>query len=273
MFKKILLGLVVCFISLLVVFNIWGAMTLGKYTPGQSEIRDPDANKVVMVFGATGSVGNALLKAAMLDDEVQKIYAVTRRLSPRLEQGKSSGRVEVIMHEDFTDYSGMNDILAEVNTVMWGLGTTSIGMDPVLYRKIHVDFPIAFVTAWLSARTEAPMSFHNVTGMGTGEEEDAQWAKDKGSAERRVAEMAKGTGLRSFGHRSAWIRPTEENANFLMYVGERLLQPGYLVIPGVDLGRAMIEIGARTNELPNGALIDNKDAIEYAAAYRNYKGI
>ncbi|MEP5566303.1 MAG: hypothetical protein ABJN62_00590 [Halioglobus sp.] len=273
MFKKTLLGLLMCFVLLIAAFNLWGAMTLGKHTPVDGAQRNADANKVVMVFGATGSVGDALLKAAMQADEVEQVYAVTRRLSPRLEQGKSSGRVNVIMHEDFTDYSDMSDILVTVNTVMWGLGTTSIGMDPELYRKIHVDFPIAFVTEWLSARTDAPMSFHYVTGMGTGEQESAQWAKDKGSAERRVAEMAAGTGLRSFAHRSAWIRPTEENANFAMYLGERLLQPGYLVIPGIDLGYAMFEISARPDELPNGALIDNKDAIEYAAAYRNYKGI
>jgi hypothetical protein len=35
----------------------------------------------------------------------------------------------------------------------------------------------------------------------------------------------------------------------------------------------MFEISARSDELPNGALIDNKDAIEYAAAYRSYQGI
>jgi len=273
MVKKILLSIAGCLVLLVIGFNIWGALTLGKHTPAEAAKRNANANEVVMVFGGTGSVGDALLKAAMIDTEVKQIYAVTRRLSSRLEQGQASGRVEVIMLEDFTDYSEMSDILAQVNTVMWGLGTTSIGMDPELYRKIHVDFPIAFVTEWLSARTEAPMSFHYVTGMGTGEEEDAQWAKDKGSAERRVAEMAKGTGLRTFGHRYAWIRPTEENANFATYLLERLLQPGYLVITGVDLGRAMFEISARSDELPNGALIDNKDAIEYAAAYRSYQGI
>jgi hypothetical protein len=44
--------------------------------------------------------------------------------------------------------------------------------------------------------------------------------------------------------------------------------PGYLVIRGTDLGNAMLEISTRTEELPNGALIDNKDAIDYADAYR-----
>jgi hypothetical protein len=117
------------------------------------------------------------------------------------------------------------------------------------------------------------MAFHYVTGMGTGEDERAQWAKDKGFAERRVAELAEGTGLRTFGHRSAWVRPTDENAHLGIYIGEWLLKPGHLVIRGIDLGRAMLEISARTDELPNGTLIDNKDAIDYAASYRGYMDI
>jgi hypothetical protein len=209
----------------------------------------------------------------MEDDEVEQIYALTRRMSPRLEQGRKSGRVSVILHQDFTDYSELGAILARVNTVLWGLGASSIGMDPQLYRHIHVDFPIAFVAAWLDSPGTAPRAFHYVTGMGTGEEESAQWAKDKGEAERRLAEMAQGTSLRTFGHRSGWVRPTREQAGMAIVLGEMLLKPGHLVIRGIDLGRAMLEISARTEELVNGALIDNGDALAYAAAYRQFKRI
>lgn len=271
--KTLLIMVALGFALLIAGFNIWGAVSQGTLTPDPAAYRDADANHVVMVFGATGSVGDGLLKAAMQDEEVAQVYAVTRRMSPRLEEGAASGRVEVILHEDFTDYSGMEQALASVNTVMWGLGASSIGMDPELYRLIHVDFPIAFVEAWLAQPSEAPRAFHYVTGMGTGEQESAQWAKDKGSAERRVSEMARGTSLRTFGHRSAWVRPTSENANIGIYLGEMLLKPGHLVIRGIDLGRAMLEISARTGELPSGTLIDNKDALEYAAAYRSYHGI
>jgi uncharacterized protein YbjT (DUF2867 family) len=273
MLKKVIYGLALAVIALLAGFNLWGLATLGKHPPDDDPYRDPTANAVVMVFGATGSVGDGLLKAAMQDREVERVYALTRRMSPRLQAGQASGRVQVIMQDDFTDYSTISDILADVNTVLWGLGTTSIGMDPGLYRRIHVDFPVAFVEAWLAARTEPPMAFHYVTGMGTGEDERAQWAKDKGFAERRVAELAEGTGLRTFGHRSAWVRPTDENAHLGIYIGEWLLKPGHLVIRGIDLGRAMLEISARTDELPNGTLIDNKDAIDYAASYRGYMDI
>lgn len=272
--KKLIFGLFIGFVALLIGLNIWGAVTLGEFSPTTDADRDPHANRVVMVFGATGSAGDGVLKAAMADAEVEKIYAVTRRLSPRLEAGQAAGRVEVILHQDFTDYSGLRAQLAEVNTVMWALGTTSVGMDPELYRRIHVDFPTAFVREWLTARSgEGPMAFHYITGMGTGEQERAQWAQDKGRAEREVAEMAAGTGLRTFGHRSGWIRPTEENANLLIYLAEPLLIPGHLVIRGTDLGRAMLEISSRTTELPNGALIDNRDARRYAAAYRERTGL
>ena len=273
MLKKIILILLAAPIALLLALNLWGAITLGTHPPEPDALRDSQANKVVMVFGATGSVGDGLLKAAMADEEVEKIYAITRRMSPRLEAGQRSGRVEVVLQQDFTDYSNIAGQLDEVNTVLWGLGTTSIGMDPELYRQIHVDFPLAFVERWLAARQQGPMAFHYVTGMGTGEEESAQWARDKGSAERRIAEMSAGTGMRSFGHRSGWVMPTSENANAGMYLGEILLKPGHLVIRGIDLGRAMLEISARTEELASGTLIDNKDAIDFAAAYRAYKGI
>lgn len=273
--KYSLLGIAGLFLALIVFLNIWGLATMGHYQPDPNAVRDPAANKVVLVTGATGSVGDGLLKAAMQDDEVETIYALTRRMSPRLEQGQASGRVKVLMHKDFTDYSMLDEELAQVNTVLWGLGTTSIGMDEETYRLIHLDFPVSFVKAWLAQRTEGPMAFHYVTGIGTGEEEAAQWAKDKGRAEREVSELAAaaGSGLRTFGHRSAWIRPTDENSNWLIYAAEPLFKPGYQVIRGIDLGRAMLEISARTNELANGSLIDNRDAIEYAAAYREYKGL
>jgi uncharacterized protein YbjT (DUF2867 family) len=269
-FIKILpLGLVALFALFLVGLNIWGLATLGTVSPDPDALRDPQANKVVLVTGATGSVGDGLLKAAMADGEVEKIYALTRRISPRLEQGQSSGRVEVLLHKDFTDYSELTKELAEVTTVLWGLGTTSIGVEPDWYRIVHEDFPVNFVRQWLAARSgKGPMAFHYVTGMGTGEDESDEWAQVKGRAERRVAEMAEGTGLRTFGHRSAWIRPTDENANWFISAMEPLLTPGHMVIRGVDLGGAMLEISARTGELANGQLLDNRDAREYAEAYR-----
>ncbi len=259
------------FIALLVALNIWGSVTLGSLSPAGETARDTDANHTVMVFGATGSVGDGLLKAAVQDSAVTKIIVVTRRSSARIDAGVASGRVEMRLLKDFTDYTPLGDILGEVNTVLWGLGTSSFNVDDTTFTWIHVDFPVAFVNAWLLARTDAPMSFHYVTGMGTDARGSAHWAREKGRAEQEVAALADGSPLRTFGYRSAFIRPTTERANFFHYALAALLKPGGLVITSTELGEAMLEIAARPQELPNGTIIDNVDSIAYARLYRTLK--
>ncbi|MGI9286623.1 MAG: hypothetical protein ACR2P1_14655 [Pseudomonadales bacterium] len=266
--KKLILFVPMTFLLLVVAFDIWGFLTLGTITPAADQARDENANRVVMVFGATGSVGDGLLKAAMEDTDVEKIYVVTRRSSPRIEAGVAAGKVDMRIHEDFTDYTSLADALAEVNTVLWGLGTSSLNVDDATYTWIHVDFPVAFVKQWLAARTDGPMSFHYVTGMGTDANGSAHWAREKGRAEQELARLAETSGLRTFGYRSAFIRPTSEQANAIHYLGQALLRPGLLVITAKDLGGAMLEISARTGELANGTLIDNADSIAYAKIYR-----
>lgn len=66
---------------------------------------------------------------------------------------------------------------------------------------------------------------------------------------------------------SALIRPSAGRATAFHYALEALLRPGYLVITAGELGHAMLEISARTHELPNGTLIDAADSIAYAKAY------
>ncbi|MDX1734511.1 MAG: hypothetical protein R3228_09090 [Halioglobus sp.] len=265
--KKTLLYLLLGFLALVAAFDIWGRLTLGTITPQENAARDLRANEVVMVFGASGSVGDGLLKAALEDPQVSKVHVVTRSLTPRIEQGAASGALELHMHKDFENYDSLREELATVNTVLWALGTSSLLVDDETYTWIHVDFPVAFVRTWLEERRQAPMAFHNVTGMGTDPEGSQKWAREKGRAERELAAMAEGTGLRTFSYRSAYIRPTSEQSNALHYLGELLLRPGYLVIPGIELGRAMLEISARTEELPNGTLLDNADSIFYAELY------
>jgi len=104
--------------------------------------------------------------------------------------------------------------------------------------------------------------------MGTDPNGSQQWARDKGRAELEIAELAAATDMRSFGYRSAMVRRTSERATAAEHMMESLLKPGLLVITAKDLGGAMLEIAARTDELPNGTIIDNADSIVYADAYK-----
>ena len=79
-----------------------------------------------------------------------------------------------------------------------------------------------------------------VTGMGTDPDSSTHWAREKGRTEREMAALARGTGLRTFSYRSAFIRPTTETANALDYVLEALLRPGKLVITARNLGASLL---------------------------------
>ena len=68
--KKYALYLLLGFFLLVLALDVWGYLTLGSLTPGTSPTRDERANAVVMVFGATGSVGDGLLKAVLEDPDV-----------------------------------------------------------------------------------------------------------------------------------------------------------------------------------------------------------
>ena len=217
-------------------------------------------------MGATGSAGDGLLKAAIEDPEVKKVYVLTRRSSARIDKGVASGRVEMRIHKDFTDYSEHDDWLKNITTVLWGLGTSSLQVDEATYTLIHVDFPIAFMKAWTTARQQAPMALHYITGMGT--DGNAKWAQDKRKSIQEMSRLAEPIGARVFDYRSGWISPASEKSNPLIYVFEWMVKPGALVIPGKDLGNAMLEISARTKELANGTVLDNKDSIRYAKAHK-----
>ena len=93
--KKLLLYLLSGLLLLVAAFDIWGFFTLGTIVPATEPVRDVNANRVVMVFGATGSVGDGLRKAAMEDPDGEKIHVITRRSSPRIEAGVAAGRVYV----------------------------------------------------------------------------------------------------------------------------------------------------------------------------------
>ncbi len=254
------------FVLLIAFYNIRGMLTLGTIEPSLDPVRDITANRVVLVTGATGSVGDGLLKAAIEDPNVSKVYVITRRSSARIDAGVASGKVTSLVHQDFTDFSLFQTELAEVNTVLWGLGVSSIGIDEALYKKIQLDFPVAFTKQWLAVRNTAPMAFHYITGMGTGG--DADWAKVKRQAELELTAMAENTPLRTFHYRSAFVRPSSEQSNAFHYLLEALFTPGSMVISAKELGQCMLEIGIRTEELANGAIIDNADSIAYADTYR-----
>ena len=83
----------------------------------------------VILFGATGMVGQGVLRECLLDPDVESVLAVGR--SPT---GQRHAKLQEILHDNFTDFSAIESRLKGYDACFFCLGVSSIGMDAERYR-------------------------------------------------------------------------------------------------------------------------------------------
>lgn len=230
-------------------------------------------NETVAIFGASGTAGDGILKAALADPEIKKILVVTRRATPRIEKGVASGKVEMILHMDYLDYSAIRENLAPVDAVYWAIGTNSLGVDEKTYGMIHVDFPVSFVSEWISADPKSKSSFHYISSSDISEDSSMMWAREKVRAEKSLFKLAGGTNIRVIAYRPDYIGPTEEEA----HLGQMLLywffKPVNAAVKATQIGQTMIEVTARGTEFNNGDTLSTGKIVRYSDAYENRQAL
>ena len=206
----------------------------------------------IAIFGASGTAGDGILKAALANPDISKIHVITRRTTARIEQGVASGKVDVTVHMDYLDYGAVHEQIAEVDAVFWAIGLSSIGVDEPTYRRIHVDFPRRFIDEWARVSKRPVISFHYISSSDISGDSSAMWARVKVEAENALFEFAAGTNLRVIAYRPDYIGPTTEEA----HLGQTLLygffRPLGAAVKATQIGQAMMEVAVRGNEFTNG---------------------
>ncbi|MGI9260959.1 MAG: hypothetical protein ACR2QR_02930 [Woeseiaceae bacterium] len=221
----------------------------------------------VAILGASGTAGDGVLKAALANPEISRIHVITRRVTPRMEEGVTTGKVEVTTHMDYLDYSAIHDQIAEVDAVYWAIGISSIGVDEETYGRIHVDFPARFVNEWIGVSTKPGISFHYISSSDISEDSSSMWAREKIRAEKTLFGIADSTNMKVIAYRPDYIGPTEEEA----HLGQDLLfwffAPVGAAVRAEQIGEAMFEVTARESEFENGDKIGTRAIGRYSDAF------
>jgi hypothetical protein len=262
--KTILLTPLVLFALLYVA----GAVMLARKDDSIAVFEEPTATyETIAIFGASGTAGDGILKAALANPEIRKIHIITRRATPRIEEGVASGKVQMTLHMDYLDYSAVQKQIADADAVYWAIGISSVGVDEETYGKIHVDFPARFVAERTNVSNKPDIVFHYISSSDISEDSSAMWAREKVRAERTLFEFAEGTNLRVIAYRPDYIGPTHEEA----HIGQDLLYwffaPVGAAVRAEQIGKAMFEVTARGNEFENGDKIGTRSIIRYSDAY------
>ena len=229
--------------------------------------KPPDRPYVVVIFGASGTAGDGILKAALANPDVGKINVITRRATPRIHAGVALGKVTMTLHVDYLDYSAVYDQIVTADAVYWAIGTSSLGVDEKTYGLIHVDFPVEFVTQWIEVSRKPDISFHYISSSDISADSRMMWAREKVRAENALFDVAEGTRLRVIAYRPDYIRPTEEQ----VHLGQNLLYwffaPVGSAVRATQIGQAMFEVTARRSEFDNGDRLGTREIIRYSNAH------
>lgn len=143
-----------------------------------------DVPMQVIIFGATGMVGQGVLRECLVDLGVERVLVVGR--SPT---GVRNAKLTEIIHDDFTDYSAIEAHLTGFDACFFCLGVSSIGMSEERYR--HLTYDITLAAATTLARLNPQMTFTYVTGTGTNSTEHGSrmWARVKGKTENDLLKL------------------------------------------------------------------------------------
>jgi len=138
----------------------------------------------VILFGATGMVGQGVLRECLLDPDVQSILAVGRNGT-----GQSHPKLRELLHGDFLDFSAVESELSGFDACFFCLGVSSVGMKEENYRRVTYDFTMA--AARVLVRLNPGMTFVYVSGTGTDSSESSRtmWARVKGQTENALLRL------------------------------------------------------------------------------------
>lgn len=153
----------------------------------------------IILFGATGMVGQGVLREALQADDVECVLVVVRTAT-----GLSHPKLQEIVHRDFTDFSSVQPQLGGFDACFYCLGVSAGGRSEADYRRVTYGFALA--AAETLAQVNSGMTFIYVSGAGTDSTEKGRsmWARVKGETENALMRLPfRG----AYMFRPAFIRP------------------------------------------------------------------
>ncbi len=137
-----------------------------------------------IIFGATGMIGQGVLRECLPDPEILHVLSIVRAPS-----GRQHPKLRELVHANFLDFSEIESELAGFDAAFFCLGATSAGKTEQQYSRVTYDITMA--AAEPLARLNPGMTFVFVSGAGTDSTERGRsmWARVKGKTENALMRL------------------------------------------------------------------------------------
>ena len=138
----------------------------------------------VIVTGATGMIGEGVMRQCLLHPEVERVLVVSRKSC-----GVTDPKLKEILHQDFQNLSSIVSDLKGFDACFFCLGVSSVGLKEPEYRKLTYDLTMHFANTVL--QVNPGITFTYVSGVGTDSTEKGKsmWARVKGKTENDLLKL------------------------------------------------------------------------------------
>ena len=138
----------------------------------------------VLLFGASGMIGQGVVRECLLDPGVVHVLAVGRSAT-----GTTHAKLREIVRPDLNNLAPIEAELTGFDACFFCLGVSSAGMTEDAYRRITYDLTLG--VAQVLARLNSGLTFVYVTGAGTDSTERGRtmWARVKGETENALLRL------------------------------------------------------------------------------------
>ncbi|RYZ01933.1 MAG: NAD-dependent epimerase/dehydratase family protein [Myxococcales bacterium] len=213
----------------------------------------------VILFGASGMVGQGALRELLADDEVTNVLAIGRSAT-----GRQHPKLKELIQADVADLSMVEQELRGYDACLFCLGVSAVGMTEPEYKRVTYDLTLR--VAQTLERLSPRITFVYVSGNGTDSTERGRvmWARVKGATENALLAMPF---ARAYMLRPAFIRPLHGVVSKTgwyralyalagpVYPLLKRLFPGY-VTTTEELGQAMLHLVKRGS---SERVLENRD--------------
>jgi len=131
----------------------------------------------VMLFGATGMVGQGVLRECLRDDGVDGVLAIGRNSI-----GQAHPKLSELIRNDLFDFEVAGMELQGYDACFFCLGVSAAGMSEVDYTRMTYNLTLGWAN--VLARINPATTFIYVSGAGTGGK--AMWAQVKARTENAL---------------------------------------------------------------------------------------
>ena len=128
-------------------------------------------------------------------------------------------KLEQIVHDDFTDYSGIGERLTGFDACFYCLGVSSLGMSEESYRYVTYDFTLAAAEALLADNQGLVFCYVSGAGADSSEQGRSMWARVRGKTENDLLKLPFARGL----HFSSRVCPCGQGRRAAVAVAPRVV--------------------------------------------------